>query len=58
MTDLLKVVLTVDHFGGILISINSRKVKEILGLVATLNSTGLSSADGNHDGNVHRNDNE
>ena len=44
----------------VLISIDSRKVREILGLVATLNSTGLSSADGdrNHDDNVHRNDNE
>ena len=33
-------------------SIDSRKVKGILGLVATLNSIGLSSADGNHDDNV------
>ena len=42
----------------VLISIDSRKVREILGLVATLNSIGLSSADGNHDDNVHRNDDE
>ena len=44
----------------VLISIDSRKVKGILGLVATLNSTGLSSVGGdrNHDDNVHRNDDE